>query len=257
MNDPVARPDDTDRAIEALVMVADQPVEPTMLAQLLEIAVTEVERRCAALASQYEIENRGFQLVRVAGGYRFQSHPDQMAYVERFVLDGQSAKLSSAALETLAIVAYKQPISRAQVTAIRGVNVDGVMRTLTQRGLVAELGHDPGPGQATLYGTTSLFLERIGLDRLDHLPPLGQFVPGGEVVEALERTLLAEGDPRRRARNGSVGPVGEVLVGEDSGDGTAGEAALDAEAEAEADAEAMNVAELFDLRREIDLRDLE
>jgi segregation and condensation protein B len=200
VDEPVVLPDDTDRAIEALVMVADQPVEPTVLAQLLEIAVTEVEQRCRALAAQYEIENRGFQLVRVAGGYRYQSHPDQHAYVERFVLDGQSAKLSAAALETLAIVAYKQPISRAQVTAIRGVNVDGVMRTLVQRGLVADVGQDPGPGQATLYGTTPLFLERIGLDRVDDLPPLGQFVPGGDVVETLERTLLSEGDPRRRVR---------------------------------------------------------
>ena len=206
MDESLARPDETDRAIEALVMVADQPVEPTMLAQLLEIAVTEVEARCGGLATQYEIENRGFQLVRVAGGYRYQSHPDQVAYVERYVLDGQSTKLSAAALETLAIVAYKQPVSRAQVTAIRGVNVDGVMRTLTQRGLVAELGHDCGPGQATLYGTTPLFLERIGLDRLENLPPLGQFVPNGGVVEALERTFLAEGDPRRRARRTAADP---------------------------------------------------
>ncbi|MEZ5234770.1 MAG: SMC-Scp complex subunit ScpB [Acidimicrobiales bacterium] len=200
IDQPVVLPDDVDRAIEALVMVADQPVEPSVLAQLLEIPVTEVEQRCRSLAAQYEISNRGFQLARVAGGYRYQSHPDQVAYVERYVLDGQSAKLSAAALETLSIVAYKQPISRAQVTAIRGVNVDGVMRTLVQRGFVTEVGHDPGPGQATLYGTTQLFLERIGLDRIEDLPPLGQFVPGGDVVETLERTLLSEGDPRRRTR---------------------------------------------------------
>jgi len=202
------RTDDADRAIEALVMVADQPVEPSVLAQVLEIPVTEVERRCAALAAQYDADRRGFQLVRVAGGYRYQSHPDQVAYVERYVLDGQSAKLSAAALETLAIVAYKQPVSRAQVTSIRGVNVDGVMRTLVQRGFVAEVGHDPGPGQAVLYGTTPLFLERLGLDTIDDLPPLGQFVPGGDVVETLERTLLAEGDPRRRSRVAVADPPG-------------------------------------------------
>jgi segregation and condensation protein B len=205
------RTDDADRAIEALVMVADQPVEPSVLAQVLEIPVTDVERRCAALAAQYEADRRGFQLVRVAGGYRYQSHPDQVAYVERYVLDGQSAKLSAAALETLAIVAYKQPVSRAQVTSIRGVNVDGVMRTLVQRGFVAEVGHDPGPGQAVLYGTTPLFLERLGLDTIDDLPPLGQFVPGGDVVETLERTLLAEGDPRRRSRVAVADPAGSGL----------------------------------------------
>jgi segregation and condensation protein B len=211
------RLDDADRAIEALVMVADQPVEASVLAQLLEIPVVEVEQRCEALATQYEIENRGFQLVRVAGGYRYQSHPDQVAYVERYVLDGQSAKLSAAALETLAIVAYKQPISRAQVTAIRGVNVDGVMRTLVQRGLVTEIGHDPGPGQAILYGTTSLFLERLGLDKVEDLPALGQFVPGGDVVETLERTLLSEGDPRRRTRTGPAAGTGDADDPEDTG----------------------------------------
>jgi len=210
MQDTPGRPDDVDRAIEALVMVADQPVAPSVLAQLLEIPAAEVERRCTALALQYEVDNRGFQLARVAGGYRYQSHPDQVAYVERYVLDGQSAKLSAAALETLAIVAYKQPVSRAQVTAIRGVNVDGVMRTLVQRGLVAEVGHDPGPGQATLYGTTQLFLERLGLDTVEDLPALGQFVPGGDVVETLERTLLADGDPRRRTRRSAGSDTTEL-----------------------------------------------
>ena len=105
-----------------------------------------VEELCAELAAAYEAEDRGFVLVRVAGGYRFQSHPDLAPYVERFVLEGQSARLSAAALETLAIVAYKQPVSRAQVAAIRGVNVDGVMRTLQQRGYIDEVGRDPGPG---------------------------------------------------------------------------------------------------------------
>ena len=128
-------------------------------------------------------------LVRVAGGWRLQTAPDLSAYVERFVLEGQSARLSAAALETLAIVAYKQPLSRAQVSAIRGVNVDGVMRTLQQRGYIVEVARDPGPGQAILYGTTSTFLEKLGLDSLDDLPPLGAFVPGPEVAEALEASL--------------------------------------------------------------------
>ena len=180
------------RAIEAVLMVADEPLEPGLLAQLLEVTPTRVEELCDELAAAYDAEDRGFVLVRVAGGYRFQSHPDLAAYVERFVLEGQNARLSAAALETLAIVAYKQPVSRAQVSAIRGVDVDGVMRTLLQRGYIGEIARDPGPGQAILYGTTPLFLEKLGLDSVDQLPPLGDFVPGPEVVEALERGLKPE-----------------------------------------------------------------
>src|SRR5271165_6778325 len=177
------------RAIEAILMVADEPVAPHLLAQLLEISPTRVEELCTALAAAYDDEDRGFGLVRVAGGYRLQSHPDLAPYVERFVLEGQSARLSAAALETMAIVAYKQPVSRAQVSSIRGVNVDGVVRTLQQRGYIGEVGKDPGPGLAVLYGTTPLFLEKLGLDSLAELPNLGGFVPAGDVVEALERGL--------------------------------------------------------------------
>ena len=125
------------------------------------------------LEAAYRDEDRGFELVRVAGGYRFQSHADLAPYVERFVLEGQTARLSAAALETLAIVAYKQPVSRAQIAAIRGVNVDGVIRTLQARGFIDEVGRDPGPGQAVLYGTTPLLLERLGLDRIEDLPAAG------------------------------------------------------------------------------------
>ena len=187
--------DELPRAVEAIVMVADEPVPAGLMAQLLEVSPARVEAICEELASQYVAEGRGFVLVRVAGGYRFQSHPDMAPYVERFVLDGQSARLSAAALETLAIVAYKQPVSRMQVSAIRGVNVDGVIRTLQTRGYVTEVGRDPGPGQAVLYGTTPLFLERLGLDTLDGLPPLGDFVPGAEVVEILEQGLRPDAIP--------------------------------------------------------------
>lgn len=173
-------------------MVADRPVEPGLLAQLLEMPATDIEAACDELAKLYRGTRRGFMLVKVAGGYRFQSHPDLAAYVERFVLDGQSSRLSAAALETVAIIAYKQPISRAQVASIRGVNVDGVIRTLTQRGYVVEVGRDPGPGQAVLFGTTPEFLERLGLDSLEDLPPLVEYVPGSDVVEALEGGLRAE-----------------------------------------------------------------
>src|SRR6204780_1007249 len=156
-------------------MVADAPVEPSLLAQLLEVSPARVEELCAELEASYRNEDRGFELGRVAGGYRFQSHADLAPYVERFVLEGQSSRLSAAALETLAIVAYKQPVSRAQIAAIRGVNADGVIRTLLQRGYVEETGRDPGPGQAVLYATTQLFLERLGLDTVDQLPTLGDF----------------------------------------------------------------------------------
>jgi segregation and condensation protein B len=177
------------RAIEAIVMVAPEPVEPQLLAQLLEMPVNAVDVLCQRLAAAYEDAGHGFQLVRVAGGYRFQSHPDLAPYVERFVLEGQTARLSAAALETLAVVAYKQPVSRAQVASIRGVDPEGVMRTLQSRGYITEVARDPGPGQAVLWGTTPLFLEKLGLDSLADLPPLAAFVPGADVVEALEHGL--------------------------------------------------------------------
>ena len=173
-------------------MVADTPIETRVLAEVTETNPDAVEDVLAGLAREYEAQRRGFVLAKVAGGWRFQSHPDLAPYVERFVLEGQSARLSAAALETLAIVAYKQPISRAQIAAIRGVNVDGVVRTLEQRGYITEVGRDPGPGNPVLFGTTALFLERLGLDRLEDLPPIADFVPGPEVVEALEHGLRAD-----------------------------------------------------------------
>ena len=180
---------DARRAIEAIVLVSEAPIASNLVGQLLELRPAIVDELCRELAAEYEEEGRGFQLARVAGGWRYQTHPDEAAYVERFVLEGQTAKLSAAALETLAIVAYKQPISRAQVASIRGVSVDGVMRTLQQRGYIAEIGRDSGPGQAVMYGTTSAFLEKVGADSLADLPALGGFVPGADVVEQLERGL--------------------------------------------------------------------
>jgi segregation and condensation protein B len=194
------------RAIEAIVMVADAPVEPSLLAQLLEVSPARVEELCTELETSYRNEDRGFELVRVAGGYRFQSHADLAPYVERYVLEGQSARLSAAALETLAIVAYKQPVSRAQIASIRGVNADGVIRTLQARGFIAEVGRDPGPGQAVLYGTTVLLLERLGLDRIEELPPLAQFVPGPEIMDALEHSLRADPGEDRAGDPGHPSP---------------------------------------------------
>jgi segregation and condensation protein B len=177
------------RAIEAVVMVSHDPVPTDLLAQLLEQPISSVEQWCEELASEYGAQQRGFELRRVAGGFRYQSHPEQTPYVERFVLHDQKARLSGAALETLAIIAYKQPISRAQVASIRGVDPDGVIRTLQARGYIDEIGRDDGPGQAILFGTTGMFLEKLGLDTLDDLPPIAEFIPDADVVEALEHGL--------------------------------------------------------------------
>jgi segregation and condensation protein B len=180
---------ETVRAIEAIVMVAVEPVAPDLLAQLLEQPTAAIERLCAELAVAYDEAGHGFQLVKVAGGYRYQSHAELAPYVERFLLDGQRARMSAAALETLAIVAYKQPLSRGQIASIRGVDPDGVLRTLQARGYVTEVARDPGPGQAILYGTTPSFLEKLGLNSLSDLPPIAEFVPSADVVEALEYGL--------------------------------------------------------------------
>lgn len=182
------------RAIEAVIMVSHDPVPTDLLAQLIEQPIASVERWCEELADEYVAQQRGFQLRRVAGGYRYQTHPDQTPYVERFVLHDQKARLSGAALETLAIVAYKQPISRAQVASIRGVDPDGVIRTLQARGYIDEVDRDPGPGQAILFGTTAQFLEKLGIDSLDDLPPIAEFIPDADLVEALEHGLRVQPD---------------------------------------------------------------
>lgn len=180
---------ETVRAIEAIVMVAVEPVAPDLLAQLLEQPTAVIERLCVQLSAAYDEAGHGFQMVKVAGGYRYQSHAELAPYVERFLLDGQRARMSGAALETLAIVAYKQPLSRAQIASIRGVDPDGVLRTLQARGYVTEVARDAGPGQAIMYGTTPTFLEKLGLNSLSDLPPIAEFVPGADVVEALEYGL--------------------------------------------------------------------
>lgn len=180
---------DLKRAIEAIVLVAHDPVPHELIAQLLEQPTVLIEQWCDELAESYAAQEHGFQLVRVAGGIRFQTAADLTPYVERFLLYDQRARLTGAALETLAIVAYKQPISRAQVAAIRGVDPDGVLRTLQARGYIDEVDRDTGPGQAILYGTTTTFLEKLGLESLDDLPAIAEFIPGPEVVEALEQGL--------------------------------------------------------------------
>lgn len=203
MSDDVSAAD-TKASIEAILMVADQPVAPSQLADIIGVSKDDIEIAAAELIQSYASQNRGFVLQRVAGGLRFQSNPEQASVVERFVLDGQATRLSAAALETMAIIAYKQPISRNQISAIRGVNAEGVVRTLEARGYVCELARDPGPGRASLYGTTPAFLERLGLNSVDELPPLGQFVPGADVVEALETSLLVNPDTSADAAAASL-----------------------------------------------------
>ena len=181
------------RAIEAIILVATEPVPSDLLAQLCEIPTAAVETVCSELNSSYEGAGHGFQLAKIAGGWRFQSHPDLSHYVERFMLDGQRARLSAAALETLAIIAYKQPISRLQIASVRGVDPESVLRSLHGRAYISPVGRDDGPGQAVLWGTTPLFLEKLGISAIGDLPPIASFVPDAALVEALEKTLSLDG----------------------------------------------------------------
>ncbi len=170
-------------SLEAILLVADEPVPVVVLAQVLERPRSEVEAELRGLAASYAAEGRGFDLREIAGGWRFYTREDCAPLVERFVSDGQEVRLTQAALETLAVVAYRQPVSRARVSAVRGVNCDGVMRTLVLRGLTEEAGTDKETG-AILYRTTGYFLERLGLASLDDLPDLAPFLP--ENIEDIE-----------------------------------------------------------------------
>ncbi|MBK5306554.1 MAG: SMC-Scp complex subunit ScpB [Frankiaceae bacterium] len=163
-------------ALEAVLLVTDEPVPAVTLAQVTERPTDEVEQTLQQLAADYARAGRGFELRNVAGGWRLYTRPDCAPYVERFVLDGQSARLTQAALETLAVVAYRQPVTRSRVSAVRGVNVDGVIRTLLARGLITEAGHDEDTG-GILYRTTPMLLERLGLQSLDELPSLAPLLP--------------------------------------------------------------------------------
>ncbi len=174
--DPGGAPPELSAVLEAILLVTDEPVPVTTLAQVAERPTAEVEQGLQALAEDYTASGRGFELRPVAGGWRHYTRPDCAPYVERFVLDGQQARLTQAALETLAVIAYRQPVTRARVSAVRGVNVDGVVRTLLARGLIADAGQDPDSA-GTLYRTTPLFLERLGLQSLEELPALAPLLP--------------------------------------------------------------------------------
>ncbi len=176
MTSPDELEPDLRNSLEAILLVADEPVPVVMLAQVLERPRDEIAAALKELAVYYDEQQRGFDLREIAGGWRFYTREEYAPLVERFVRDGQEVRLTQAALETLAVVAYRQPVSRARVSAVRGVNCDGVMRTLTLRGLVEEAGTDHETG-AILYRTTGYFLERLGLASLDELPDLAPFLP--------------------------------------------------------------------------------
>ncbi|MGV9764708.1 SMC-Scp complex subunit ScpB [Micromonospora tulbaghiae] len=163
-------------ALEAILLVVDQPVSELTLAEVLEQAPERVGAMLDEIAAGYTAAGHGFELRRAAGGWRLYTRPEYATYVERFVLDGQSVRLTQAALETLAVVAYRQPVTRSRISAIRGVNCDGVLRTLVGRGLVEECGTEADSG-AYLYRTTTMFLEKLGLNSVDDLPPLAPFLP--------------------------------------------------------------------------------
>jgi segregation and condensation protein B len=175
-------------SLEAILLVADEPVPEVLLAQVLERPRGEIDAALRALAAEYTADGRGFDLREIAGGWRFYTREDCAPLVERFVRDGQEVRLTQAALETLAVIAYRQPVSRARVSAVRGVNCDGVIRTLVLRGLVEDSGTDQETG-AILYRTTGYFLERLGMASLDDLPDLAPFLPENiEDIEDNERT---------------------------------------------------------------------
>ena len=177
------------RAIEAILFVAEEPIPAAELALVLEVPVGRVEALLGAVGERLEAEGRGFVLRRVGGGYRLATHPAAHPFLERFVTESRAPRLTQAALETLAVIAYRQPASRGQIAEIRGVSSDSALRTLTARGLVAEVARDPGPGSAILYGTTPAFLERFGLMALSDLPPLTGFLPTMDDVERMEAGL--------------------------------------------------------------------
>jgi segregation and condensation protein B len=183
------RDDELRFALEAMISVAIEPVPASELADLLECDEAEVADVLERLSSDFERERRGFQLRETASGWQMVTHPDAHDHVQRFANRDVSHRLSTAALETLAIVAYRQPVSRVQIGALRGVNVDGVVRLLEQRGYLEAKGRAEGPGQPVLFGTTELFLDRLGLRSLDELAPIDEFVAGLDEARALAGEL--------------------------------------------------------------------
>lgn len=182
---------DIDVILEAILFVSEEPVTAAELAEVTERPKAEIEDALSDLADRMGA-TRGIVLRNVAGGWRLYSNPDAHAYLERFASTDRANRLSAAALEALAVVAYKQPVSRGQVGEIRGVDSDHALKTLERRGMIVEIGKAPGPGQALLYGTTELFLEKLGVPSIADLPPLADHVPPAQIVETLELPMRPE-----------------------------------------------------------------
>lgn len=180
--------------LEAILFVAERPVPAAEMAEVTERPREEIDQELAAMAADYEERETGFVLKAVGGGWRLFSHPQARPYLEKFAASATAARLSQAALETLSVVAYRQPVTRGQVSEIRGVDSERSLQTLERLGMVAEIGTAPGPGSPILYGTTELFVEKLGVDDLSELPPLADHVPPAEVVDALERPYRPGGD---------------------------------------------------------------
>ncbi|MCE5203837.1 MAG: SMC-Scp complex subunit ScpB [Coriobacteriales bacterium] len=181
--------------LEALLFVSDEPVSVMRLARILEMPETDVAQALAELAREYAADERGFQLREVAGGWRLYTHPAYHEMVEQLVLSWDTRRLSQAALEALAVIAYHQPASRQGVNAVRGVNSEAVIASLIEKGLVREVGRDKDAGNAILYGTTRTFLEKFGLKDLDDLPPLQDFAPDADTERAIRERLSAMEGP--------------------------------------------------------------
>ena len=180
-----------ERIVEAILFVSETPVTTAEIAEVTERPRMDVEAALASLSEHYG-SGHGVELQEVAGGWRIYTTADMHPYLERFAASERARRLSNAAVETLAVIAYKQPVSRGQVTEIRGVDSEQAIRTLERRDLVAEVGRAPGPGQAVLYGTTALFLEKLGLASIGDLPPLADHVPPAQIMETLEMPMRTE-----------------------------------------------------------------
>jgi len=200
--------------VEALLFVSDEPVGASRLAKVIDVSQASVEATLHALAEEYATADRGFQLREVAGGWRLYTHPAYHQQVEEYVLSWDTRRLSQAALEALAVIAYHQPVSRQGVNAVRGVNSEAVISSLIEKGLVREAGRDKNAGNAILYGTTRAFLERFGLKDLGELPPLEEFAPDPDTERAIRERL--------NALDGSVLNLDEDREGEDELEGDDG-----------------------------------
>lgn len=178
--------------LESLLFVSDEPLSAKKCAAVLEIEESMAKKVLEILKDDYRQAGRGIQIRKIAGGYRMYTHPANSQYVEKLLLTWDGRRLTQAALETLAIVAYRQPVTKMEVNGVRGVNSEGVISSLADKGLLREVGRENSPGQPILYGTTKIFLERFGLNSIKDLPPLAEFTPDDDTVTTIKTRLYAD-----------------------------------------------------------------